>query len=80
MRAEIYPIHEKCEGCEHVKPEGDEKLCKIYPKPEIWWMERKLVKGHKGYWCPKATHLEKVAPEVHKMLNPIKASKRFVRG
>lgn len=79
MHTEIYPIHEKCEGCEHVKLEGDEKLCEVYPKPEIWWMERNFVKGCKGYWCPMATHLEKVAPEVHKMLNPIKASKRFKR-
>jgi len=76
MHTEIYPIHEKCEGCEHVKPEGGQKFCEVYSKPEIWWAERKLVAGHKGYWCPKATHLEKAAPEIHKMLNPIKASKR----
>ena len=77
MHTEIYPIHKKCKGCENVRGEGSEFFCKVYPNPNYWWEERKLVKGHKGFWCPKATHLEKVEPEIHKMLNPIKASKRM---
>jgi len=76
MHTEIYPIHEKCEGCEHVRPEGDQSFCNVYPNPSYWWAERKLVEGHKGFWCPMATNLEEAAPKVHKMLNPIKASKR----
>jgi hypothetical protein len=79
MHTEIFPIHEKCKGCDHTRNEGVETFCKAYSNPSYWWEERNLVKGHKGFWCPMATHLEKAAPEVHKMLNPIKASKRFKR-
>jgi len=31
-------------------------------------------------FCPMATHLEIVEPEIYKKLNPIKASKRKMRG
>ena len=58
MHAEIFPIHEKCKGCDHTRNEGVETFCKAYSNPSYWWEERNLV-------------------QVHKMLNPIKASKRF---
>ena len=65
------PIHEKCEGCKYVI----DRVCKTYVNPSFWWEQRPMAEG-KRFWCPVATHLEKVEPEVHRMLNPIKASKR----
>lgn len=75
MEFERQPIHKKCVGCEHV----ENNTCKSYENPSFWWEERKAIEGKK-FWCPRATHLEKVEPEIHKMLNPIKASKRMIRG
>lgn len=71
----IQPLHGKCKGCENAKSNN---TCKSYANPSFWWEQRPAVEGRQ-FWCPRATHLEMVEPELHKKLNPIKASKRRFR-
>jgi len=91
LKASRLPLHEKCSGCN--KTDGN--VCSIYHNPSAWWKEKpvatkSVIIDHKTletkqkpaalFFCPMATHLEIVEPEVYKALNPIKASKRKMRG
>jgi len=62
-----WPVISKCLGCEHIKSGTH---CDTYMFPETKWSA-----GN----CPRATNVEKTA-EIVKPLDPIKASKRKVRG
>ena len=61
------PIIEKCLGCKEIEDGG---TCKSYPIPSALWR-----RGN----CPRATNLEKTVKPNMK-LNPIKASKRKMKG
>jgi len=61
------PIIEKCLGCKEIEDGG---TCKSYLVPSALW--------RRGA-CPRATHLEKIVKPDMK-LNPIKASKRGIKG
>ena len=61
------PIVESCEGCDHVRPEGEVKFCVSYVRPAYWW--------DSGRYCPRATHF-KLEVQKEAKVNPLKASKR----
>ncbi|MDR2368681.1 MAG: PxxKW family cysteine-rich protein [Deltaproteobacteria bacterium] len=31
------PITEKCEGCDRIKPHGEQKFCAAFPDPTVRW-------------------------------------------
>lgn len=70
---ECYPIVEACQGCAHIVEESAGKFCDTYGNPAAKW-----VLGR----CNYATHVSNGngAKEPAKKLNPLKASKRSVRG
>jgi hypothetical protein len=88
LKATRKPLHAKCEGCERAEESG---LCGVYYDPSAKWREKPVVtkaivvnsktletkeEPAHHFYCPMATHLEVVEPEIHNKLNPIKASKR----
>jgi len=62
-----FPITEKCLGCKEIEAEG---TCKSYLMPSALW--------RRGA-CPRATNLKKIV-KLGVKLNPIKASRRGVKG
>ncbi len=61
------PIIDKCVGCENTEME----FCRVYAYPKAKWSA-----GN----CPLNTHIKKAAEEQKKALDPIKASKRKIKG
>lgn len=62
-----WPIVDKCKGCGNTTG----VICRIYTHPDGKWNT-----GN----CPMATHIKKVEEMKTKMLNPLKASKRGMKG
>jgi hypothetical protein len=62
-------IHEKCIGCPRILWD---QICSTYPQPKIWW-------DHKG-GCPFHPSRAKEQVKDELQLNPVKASRRGVRG
>jgi len=92
LRAERLPLHEKCAGCKRADTDGN--ICNVYYNPSIWWRNLDVAKKSvivnsktleteernvREVFCPMATHLEIVEPELYKKINPLKASKRKMR-
>jgi hypothetical protein len=61
-------IDEKCKGCLHVVLDSG---CEVYEFPEAKWSY-----GN----CPMNTHLRKVKEKKEKFIDPIKLSKRKMKG
>ena len=87
LKAVRLPLHAKCEGCTR----ADGEVCGVYVDPSAKWQEKPVAtktvvvnsktletktEPTHHFYCPMATHLEIVEPEIHQKLNPIKASKR----
>lgn len=66
-------ITEKCGGCERIEFDHVQCICKCYAVPAAQWR-----RGN----CPMATHVKKETSNSVKSgkLNPLKASKRSVKG
>lgn len=66
----VSPTIDKCEGCDRIREFEGQKYCSSYPMPE-----RKWTNGR----CNFATHI-KVEVAAAAKLNPLKASKRAMKG
>jgi len=64
------PVAPQCGGCENIEYDHVQHVCKRYAMPAARWR-----RGN----CPMATHIKKEATTAVK-LNPLKASKRSVKG
>lgn len=62
-------IIEKCLGCGNM---DSFRTCRIYWFPYAKW--------NAGRMCPMATHVAKKGPAAVKALDPIKASKKMMKG
>ena len=81
MNPDHESIVKECVGCKHVVNDGPctlafepsllSQVCETKWRPEAMWLS--------GKRCPWASHLEKKKEEV-KAVDPIKASKRSVKG
>ncbi len=66
-----HKIVEQCEGCAHVQVIGEGKFCKAFNDPAAKWMFGS---------CNLGTHVvRKLGGEVKKV-NPLKASKKAMKG
>ena len=61
-------VIEKCFGCAKIKTD---QTCEVYGYPEAKWSAGK---------CPMASHIERKSSAEEKALDPIKASKRKMKG
>ncbi len=66
----IDPCVEQCAGCERVREFDAQQFCSSYPNPASKWA---------GGRCNFATHI-KAAASAQAKVNPLKASKRAVKG
>jgi len=67
MQSFFKPIIEKCDGCERIIVESNEKYCKTYASPEAKW---------RNGFCNFATHAKPEIIVQKVRVNPLKASKR----
>jgi hypothetical protein len=67
MQSFLKPIIEKCDGCERIFVEENEKFCKTYANPEAKW---------RNGLCNFATHAKPEIVVQKVRVNPLKASKR----
>jgi hypothetical protein len=67
MQSFFKPIIEKCDSCERIIAEGNEKFCKTYANPEAKW---------RNGICNFATHAKPEILVQTVRVNPLKASKR----
>ena len=67
MESFFKPIIEKCDGCERIILEDNERFCKTYANPEAKW---------RNGLCNFATHAKPEITVVTVKVNPLKASKR----
>ena len=66
----IFPVVDKCEGCDRVREFEGQQFCSSYPNPERKWA---------GGRCNLATH-GKVRGAAAAKVNPRKASNRAAKG
>ncbi len=64
-------IVSQCEGCGHVTAIGDDKFCDAYPNPAAKWMAGS---------CNLGTHVQRKLGGETKKVNPLKASKKAMKG
>ena len=64
------PVVDQCKGCTYVQ---EDQLCRVY-----YWPDMKWTPG--GLNCPMCSTTVKEVVQEKKALNPIKASKRMVKG
>jgi uncharacterized protein (UPF0261 family) len=62
------PIDDRCEGCDRVQQEENDKFCSKYADPSFHWENDQI--------CSFATHVKREIKVVKKIVNPLKASKR----
>jgi len=67
MQSFFKPIIEKCDGCERIIAEDNERFCKTYANPEAKW---------RNGFCNFATHAKPEIIVQKVRINPLKASKR----
>ncbi|MBW2506238.1 MAG: PxxKW family cysteine-rich protein [Deltaproteobacteria bacterium] len=67
MQSFFKPIVEKCEGCERIIAEENDKFCKTYANPAAKW---------RNGFCNFATHAKPEIVVQTVRVNPLKASKR----
>jgi hypothetical protein len=75
MVNQIYknPTEPECTGCSHIHKGSimGVETCLTYAFPEAKWSAR---------FCPMATHINLSGPSVDKKVDPIKASKKMMKG
>jgi hypothetical protein len=67
MQSFFKAIIEKCDGCERIVAEDNEKFCRTYANPEAKW---------RNGLCNFATHAKPEIIVQKVRVNPLKASKR----
>jgi len=68
---ECHPVVEQCAGCDYIRSFPTGEYCAIYAEPASRW-----ALGD----CAFATHLDKTKGAVDSKLNPVKASRRSMKG
>jgi hypothetical protein len=66
-----HKIVEKCVGCGHVQTIGEDQFCKAFNDPAAKWMIGS---------CNLGTHVVRKLGDVAKKVNPLKASKKAMKG
>lgn len=66
-----HKIAEQCVGCAHVQEIGDAKFCKAYADPASKWQFGS---------CNLGTHVVRKLGGEAKKVNPLKASKKAMKG
>ncbi|HOI10152.1 MAG TPA: PxxKW family cysteine-rich protein [Myxococcota bacterium] len=61
----------QCEGCAHVTASGENKYCNAYSNPAAKWMAGS---------CNLGTHVQRKLGGETKKVNPLKASKKAMKG
>lgn len=61
----------QCEGCTHVTGSGDARFCDAFNNPAAKWMTGA---------CNLGTHVQRKAGDAAKKVNPLKASKKAMKG
>jgi hypothetical protein len=69
MEEKKTPVVEQCKGCTYVQ---EDQLCKVYYWPDMKWGDSRK--------CPMCSTTAKEVVQEKKALDPIKASKRMVKG
>jgi len=64
-------VIDKCDGCAKVTEYDGEKFCLCFPDPANQWSNGT---------CTMATHIKRDVEQIKKKINPLKASKKGIRG